>query len=163
MDMRTSGDRRVCPGPWPALRLALSLIGLAPSVRLAAQTIDTIVVVRHNVYDRKRNAPKAVAAAGNALHIRTQAWVVRRALLVRVGDRYDSTKVAESERALRALGIFRAVSIDTLRLEGRLALRVETDDAWSTIPDFDYASVAGDVLWAVAFTEANLIDRKSVV
>jgi len=155
--MRTSGDRRVCPGPWPALRLALSLIGLAPSVRLAAQTIDTIVVVRHNVYDRKRNAPKAVAAAGNALHIRTQAWVVRRALLVRVGDRYDSTKVAESERALRALGIFRAVSIDTLRLEGRLALRVETDDAWSTIPDFDYASVAGDVLWAVAFTEANLI------
>src|SRR6266496_151096 len=155
--MRTSGDRRVCPGPWPALRLALRLLGLSPSVPLAAQTIDTIVVVRHNVYDRKRNAPKAVAAVGNALHIRTQPWVVRRALLVRVGDRYDSTKVAESERALRALGIFRAVSIDTLRLEGRLALRVETDDAWSTIPDFDYASVAGDVLWAAAFTEANLI------
>ncbi|PYP50535.1 MAG: hypothetical protein DMD45_10825 [Gemmatimonadetes bacterium] len=138
--------------PW-----ALTLLAVLPSARLAAQTIDTIVVVRHNVYDRKRDAPKVVAAVGNALHITTHAWVVRRALLVRAGDRYDSAKVVESERALRALTIFRAVRIDTVRVAGRLALRVETDDAWSTIPDFDYASVAGDVLWAVAFTEGNLL------
>jgi hypothetical protein len=126
--------------------------------RLAGQTIDTIIVVRHNVYDRRRDAPRVVTAVGNALHITTQAWVVRRALLIKRGDAYDSAKVAESERALRALTIFRAVRIDTVRVQdGRLALRVETDDAWSTIPDFDYSSVAGDVLWAVAFTEANVL------
>ena len=136
--------------------VALLLAGAAP--RLAGQTIDTIIVVRHNVYDRKRDAPKVVAKVGNALHITTQAWVVRRALLIKRGDVYESAKVAESERALRALTIFRAVKIDTVRVEGdRLALRVETDDAWSTIPDFDYSSVAGDVLWAVAFTEANVL------
>ena len=140
-----------------ALRSALTLLAVWPSARSAAQTIDTIVVVRHNVYDRKRDAPRVVAAAGNALHITTQAWVVRRALLLRPGDPYDSAKVVESERALRALTIFRAVRIDTVRVEGRLALRVETDDAWSTIPDFDYSSVAGDVLWAMAFTEANVL------
>src|SRR5207249_4575375 len=90
--------------------------------------------------------------------ITTLGWVVRRALLIKRGDTYDSVKVAESERALRAMTIFRAVSIDTERVDGgRLALRVETDDAWSTIPDFDYSSVAGDVLWAVAFTEWNLL------
>src|SRR5439155_555155 len=105
---------------------------------------------------RKRDAPKLVARVGNALHIPTRAGVVRRTLLVKVGDRYDSAKVAESERALRALTVFRAVRIDTVRKDGRLALRVETDDAWSTIPDFHYASVAGDVMWAVAFTEANV-------
>jgi hypothetical protein len=128
---------------------------LAP---LAGQTIDTIIVVRHNVYDRRRDAPKVVTAVGNALHITTQAWVVRRALLIKRGDAYDSAKVAESERALRALTIFRAVRIDTIRVQdGRLALRVETDDAWSTIPDFDYSSQAGDVLWAAAFTEANVL------
>src|SRR5256712_10095403 len=137
--------------------VALTLLAVGPAARLAAQTIDTIVVVIHNVYDRKRDAPKLVARVGNALHIPTHQWVVRRTLLVKVGDRYASAKVAESERALRALTIFRAVRIDTVRVDGRLALRVETDDAWSTIPDFDYASVAGDVLWAVAFTEANLI------
>src|SRR5947209_7186215 len=136
--------------------VALAFLGACPAARFAAQTIDTIVVVTHNVYDRKRDAPKLVARVGNALHIPTRAGVVRRTLLVKVGDRYDSAKVAESERALRALTIFRAVRIDTVRMDGRLALRVETDDAWSTIPDFDYASVAGDVLWAVAFTEANV-------
>src|SRR2546430_14666026 len=109
-----------------ALRLAPTLLAVCPAA-LAAQTIDTIVVVRHNVYDRKRDAPRVVAAVGNALHITTQAWVVRRALLLRPGDPYDSAKVVESERALRALTIFRAVRIDTVRVEGRLALRVETD------------------------------------
>src|SRR5438309_4491299 len=140
-----------------ALRLAPTLLAVCPAA-LAAQTIDTILVVRHNVYDRKRDAPKVVASVGNALHITTLGWVVRHALLIKRGDTYDSAKVAESERALRALTIFRAVSIDTERVDGgRLALRVETDDAWSTIPDFDYSSVAGDVLWAVAFTEGNLL------
>src|SRR3979490_2654769 len=117
------------------------LIGVCPSARLAAQTIDTIVVVRHNVYDRKQNAPRVVAGVGNALHITTHAWGVRRALLLNHADAYGSAKVAESERALRGLSIFRAVRIDTVHVDGRLALRVETDDAWSTIPDFDYASV----------------------
>src|SRR5437660_8764365 len=140
-----------------ALRLAPTLLAVCPAA-LAAQTIDTILVVRHNVYDRKRDATKVAARAGNALHITTLGWVVRHALLIKRGDTYDSAKVAESERALRALTIFRAVSIDTERVDGdRLALRVETDDAWSTIPDFDYSSVAGDVLWAVAFTEGNLL------
>src|SRR5256885_210794 len=139
------------------MRLAPTLLAVCPAA-LAAQTIDTILVVRHNVYDRKRDAPKIVASVGNALHITTLGWVVRHALLIKRGDTYDSAKVAESERALRALTIFRAVSIDTERVDGgRLALRVETDDAWSTIPDFDYSSVAGDVLWAVAFTEGNLL------
>src|SRR2546430_12790790 len=134
-----------------ALRLAPTLLAVCPSAPLVAQTIDTIIVVRHNVYDRKRDAPKVVASVGNALHITTLARVVRHALLVKRGGPYDSAKVAERQRALRALTIFRAVSIDTERVDGgRLALRVETDDAWSTIPDFDYSSVAGE-------------DRKSVV
>lgn len=137
--------------------LVLALLGVCPYSRLPAQTIDTIVVTIHNVYDRNHNAPRAIAVVGNALHISTRAWVVRRTLLVKAGDPYDSAKVAESERALRALTIFRAARIDTARIGGRLALRVETDDAWSTIPDFDYSATAGDVLWAVAFTEANLL------
>src|SRR5205807_2520072 len=100
-----------------ALRLAPTLLAVCPAA-LAAQTIDTILVVRHNVYDRKRDAPKVVASVGNALHITTLGWVVRHALLIKRGDTYDSAKVAESERALRALTIFRAVSIDTERVDG---------------------------------------------
>ncbi|HYR31880.1 MAG TPA: POTRA domain-containing protein, partial [Gemmatimonadales bacterium] len=151
--MRNSVWPKTCAGVLAGA--VLSLVG--PGTRLSAQTIDTIVVTIHNIYDRNHNAPRAIAGVGNALHIPTRAWVIRRTLLAKKGDPYDSAKVAESERALRALGIFRAVRIDTVRSNGRLALRVETDDAWSTIPDFDYSAVAGDVLWAVAFTEGNLL------
>jgi hypothetical protein len=146
---------RTCAGVVAGIVLAFVVVS-APA-GLPAQTIDTIVVTIHNIYDRNHNAPRAIAGVGNALHIPTRAWVIRRTLLAKKGDPYDSAKVAESERALRALGIFRAVRIDTVRSNGRLALRVETDDAWSTIPDFDYSAVAGDVLWAVAFTEGNLL------
>src|SRR5438034_6819983 len=100
--------------------VALAFLGACPTARFAAQTIDTIVVVTHNVYDRKRDAPKLVARVGNALHIPTRAGVVRRTLLVKVGDRYDSAKLAESERALRALTVFRAVRIDKI---GRASCR----------------------------------------
>src|SRR2546430_13610776 len=79
-----------------ALRLVPTLLAVCPAA-LAAQTIDTILVVRHNVYDRRRDAPKIVASVGNALHITTLAWVVRHALLIKRGDTYDSAKVAESE------------------------------------------------------------------
>src|SRR2546421_4876777 len=129
------------------MRLAPTLLAVCPAA-LAAQTIDTILVVRHNVYDRKRDAPKIVASVGNALHITTLAWVVRHALLIKRGDTYDSVKGAEGERALRALTIFRAVSIDTERVDGgRLALRVETDAAGRPTPDSGYRSVAGTWVW----------------
>src|ERR1041385_7377864 len=109
------------PRLWRALWLAPTLLAVGPS---AAQTIDTLIVVGHHRDDRKRGAPKVVASVGNALHITTLGWVVRHALLIKRGDTYDSAKVAESERALRALTIFRAVSIDTGRVEiGRASCR----------------------------------------
>src|SRR5437588_13030899 len=98
-----------------ALRLAPTLLAVCPSAPLVAQTIDTIIVVQHNVYDRKRDAPKVVASVGNELHDSTLAWVVRHALLITRGDTNDSGKVAESERPQRALTIYRAESIDTER------------------------------------------------
>src|SRR3989442_12645790 len=100
------------------LWLAPTLLAVGPSAPLAAQTIDTIIVVRHNVYDRKRDAPKVVASVGNALHITTLGWVVRHALLIKRDDTYDSAKWADSKRALRALPIFLAGSMHTERLDG---------------------------------------------
>src|SRR5437764_12728299 len=118
---RTTHRARTCRGGTPDVRLgtppssalALALCAVCASARLAAQTIDTIVVVRHNVYDRKRDAPKVVAGVGNALHITTHAWVVRRALLVRPGDGYDSAKVGEREAARRGAPSFVEVRIAT--------------------------------------------------
>src|SRR3989475_12750766 len=91
------------------------------------------------------DAPGFIARLANRLHARTRAGVIRATLLVNPGDRYDSARVAESERALRNLYVFSRVRIDTTRLEGRLALRVATTDGWSTKPPLGDSSPAGDL------------------
>src|SRR5439155_1114281 len=83
---------------------------------------------------------RPLARLANRLHVTTRAGVIRRTLLVNPGDRYDSARVAESERALRSLFVFSRVRLDTTRIAGRLALRVTTSDGWSTKPQFGYST-----------------------
>jgi hypothetical protein len=142
--------------------VAVAILAVGPPVRLSGQspapTIDTIIVVNRNVFDlQEADAPSFIARLANRLHARTRAGVIRGTLLVNPGDRYDSARVAESERALRNLSVFSRVRIDTTRLDGRLALRIATTDGWSTKPQLGYSSAGGDVTWLVGLVEDNLL------
>ena len=149
-------SNRLAVGAAGAVLTAGSPLGL--SAQSPATTIDTIIVVNRNVFDlREGDAPGFIARLANRLHARTRAGVVRGTLLVNPGDRYDSARVAESERALRHLGVFSRVRIDTTRLDGRLALRVATTDGWSTKPQLGYSSAGGDVSWLAGLVEDNLL------
>lgn len=122
------------------------------------QTIDTIIVENHNVFDKKDGAPDWVANLANGLHLRTRQWVIRRRLLLSRGDRFDPARMEESERALRTLGVFRQVRVDTLRLEdGRLGLRAVTSDGWSTQPQASFTSAGGDQTWSLGLIERNFL------
>lgn len=135
----------------PTLAAVLVLVACP----LAAQTIDTVIVESANIFDeRDRTLP---ARWANALHVTTSPWVVRRTILLRPGEPYDSARAVESARALRSLGIFRSVALDTLRLDGRLAVRVRTADGWSTRPTLSFAVTDGDATWAVGLRESNLL------
>src|SRR5205085_479532 len=101
--------------------------------------------------------PGFLARLANRLHVPTRTGVIRRTLLLNPGDRYDSARVAESERALRGLHVFSRVRFDTTRLDGRLALRVATTDGWSTKPQVGYSSSGGSVSWLVGLVEDNLL------
>src|SRR5437667_894602 len=154
----TSALTRSSRAVWRTGGLAVGiLLSGGPPVRLSAQTIDTIVVVNHNIFDLSNDAPGLLARLANALHVTTRAGVIRRTLFVNPGDRYDSARVAESERALRALYVFSRVRLDTTRIAGRLALRVETSDGWSTKPQFGYSSAGGDATWLAGLVEENLL------
>ncbi|MFI5232999.1 MAG: hypothetical protein ACHQSE_10870 [Gemmatimonadales bacterium] len=150
----------------PALRLtALAVAVFAQCVAAAAflpraveaQTIDTVVVAAHNIFDRAQNAPHFLAKLGDAFHITTRPWVIRRALLISQGDRYDSARVVESERTLRRLGIFRQVRVDTSHVDGRLATVVTTDDGWTTVPQANYGTANGSVVWEAGLIESNFL------
>lgn len=138
----------------------LLVAGLASRLPAQAATpiIDTIVVVNHNIFD-EHDLPALphVARFANALHIKTHASVIRRTILLNQGDPYDSARAVESERALRGLNVFRQVRVDTVHLGDRLALRVETEDGWSTKPQLNYSSAGGSVTWQAGMEEENVL------
>ena len=83
-------------------------------------------------------------------------------LLVRtVGSPMTRPLVAESERNLRAMGIFRRVQIDTVRTPEGLMLRVETKDGWSTQADWRFRSTGGEVAFTIGLVENNLLGTAS--
>ena len=139
-----------------------SLCAAAPAP-LPAQTIDTIVVDNHNIFEPSGEPLPLVARLGNGLHVKTRRWVIRRTLLLNRGDRYDSAKAVESERALRALGVFRDARVDTTRVDGKLALRATTADGWSTRPQVDYSTAGGSATWSAGLVEKNLLGTANQV
>jgi hypothetical protein len=143
------------------------LLSLAPCAA-AAQTVDTVIVSNGNVFGPQDDAPPLLARIANALHVPTRDATIRRALLVRQGQPYDSALLAESERNLRGLGVFRDVRLDTVRLAdsggpGRFALAVRTADGWSTKPQVQYRTSAGSATWRAGMVEENFLGTATQV
>ena len=119
--------------------------------------VDTVVIETRNIFARDEAHASVLFQITNAVHFTTQRYVVRRELLFRAGEPYDSARVAETERNLRKLGIFRDVTIDTVRLKGRLAVRVVTADGWSTNLNVG-GRFTGDVFtWNIGLFEQNFL------
>ncbi len=125
--------------------------------------IDTVIVVTHDVFDESEAERNLVFALVNGLRFKTRPGIVRRELLFAPGDRYDPDRIAESERNLRRLGIFRDVTIDTFRVERRLAVRVETRDGWSTQLRLNGRSTGGEFTWSAGLLERNFLGTATLV
>lgn len=154
------------------LRHLLPLAAFLFPLRLPAQTsadtgsipdpgliIRGVQLQRSDIFDP--NERSWFARMANSLHVRTRPAVIRRELLFRPGQPYDSASVAESERNLRAMGIFRRVQIDTLRTPEGLMLRVLTKDGWSTQADWRFRSTGGQVAFTIGLVENNLLGTAS--
>ncbi len=154
------------------LRYLLPFAAFLLPLRLTAQTsadtgavpnpgliIRGVQLQRRDIFDP--NERSWFARLANSLHVRTRPAVIRRELLFRPGQPYDSALVAESERNLRAMGIFRGVQIDTIRTPEGLMLRVVTKDGWSTQADWRFRSTGGQVAFTLGLVENNLLGTAS--
>ena len=108
---------------------------------------------------RGRNWPYRLA---NALHVETRTHVIRRELLLDVGDPFDSLLVAESERNLRALGIFRDVVIDPVLTDTGIVLLERTADAWTTTMGVSVATSGSESVIDLSLQESNLLGTRTV-
>jgi hypothetical protein len=144
---------------------------LCPTALLAQGTADSgssvdpsliirgVQLQRRDIFDPHERS--WLARLANKLHFQTKPAIIRRELLFRAGQPYDSAQVAESERNLRALGIFREVHIDTVRTATGLMLRVLTKDGWSTQADWRFRSTGGEVAFTIGLVEINLLGTAS--
>ena len=104
---------------WSCCPSALALAAQAPLIPPPSRRTATRIGrpggrARAPGHLRSQRARTSFARLANALHIQTRAATIRRELLFRPGEPYDSARVAESERNLRALGVFRRVTIDSV-------------------------------------------------
>jgi hypothetical protein len=98
-----------------------------------------------------------VSRAANLLHPRTREGVVRRELLFQTGDDFDPEVLGQTERNLRALGLFRRVSVEALPPEnGVVPVRVRVHDAWSLTTGASYRHEGGVNSYDLRFREGNL-------
>ncbi len=154
----------------PLLRSVLLLIaGLSGLAPLAAQegpaerpapVIGRIELTRRNIFADSEATfilPKLV----NRLHVTTRPYVIERELLFQRDRPLSSDAVEETARNLRSLGIFRQVQIDTVRRDGVLVARVQTQDGWSTKPEISFRSTGGQTAWRASLTEENLLGTAS--
>ncbi len=154
------------------LRHFLPLAAFLLPLRLPAQTsadtgtsADPALVIRGVQLQRRDifdpNERSWFARLANSLHVRTRPAVIRKELLFRSGQSFDSASIAESERNLRAMGIFRQVKIDTIRTPEGLMLRVLTKDGWTTQADWRFRSTGGQVAFTIGLVETNLLGTAS--
>lgn len=143
---------------WAAL--AAGLPGSA--VRLRAQDSTAIPLIRAVEFRRlnifaPEEATGLLPRLANKLHFVTRPWVVRREVLLQPGQPWDSAAAQETARNLRSLGIFRGVSVDSVRTDSGLVARVVTADGWSTRPDFRFRSTGTELIYSVSVEERNLL------
>lgn len=139
-----------------------ALAGLAAASPVAAQepgspgVIDTVLVLPENVFSPDETAGNFFFRLLNDIRFTTRPIVIRQEILFQAGDVADSARLAETERNLRSLGLFRSVSVDTVRTDGRLRAEVRTEDSWSTQPIFRFSASKGTWTGKVGLTERNL-------
>ena len=125
-----------------------------------SRTIRAVTIQRNDIFDPAESTSWFTRLA-NRLHITTREGVVRRELLLKAGDPYDSARAAETARNLRALGVFRQVQVDSVRSDSGLIVNVTTRDGWSTRPEFRFRSTGGETEYTIAFIEDNLVGTAS--
>lgn len=125
--------------------------------------IDTIIVQTFNVFDPAEADANTVARIVNGIRFTTRTNVVRRELLFKQGERLDSALVAETQRNLRALRMFRSVTIDTGTVDDRFTVRVRTRDGWSTQLVLNARFVDGNLAWALGLIERNFLGTANAV
>jgi hypothetical protein len=151
------------PPTFRAIAITSLLLGTAgPSsaqvveVLPPAPVIDRVDITTENVFSEEEIRKNWIFRLMNGIRFDTRPGVVRKELLFGPGSTLDSAQLAETERNLRRLRIFRRVDVDTVTRNDSLLVKVKTRDAWSTQPIFSFSFSGETLTGRVGLSEQNL-------
>jgi len=121
-----------------------------------APVIDRVDITTENVFSEEEIRKNFIFRLLNGIRFDTNPSVVRKELLFGPGTTLDSTQLAETERNLRRLRIFRSVEVDTTTRGDSLIVNVTTRDSWSTQPIFSFSFSGGTLTGRIGLSEKNL-------
>ncbi len=129
----------------------------AAAPRAHAQTrpaISSVEIRPTDVFSDEEAAQKFfLYRFANALHVKTKPSFIESQLLFKPGDALRPEILAETERNLRAFGLFRKVSV---RAEGTRVV-VETADAWTLLLRGSFSNKGGVTEYSIGAEEYNLL------
>lgn len=142
----------ICPqaATWP---------GVAAHVASAGNlVVGEVIIEASDVFDPDGPGLSGIVArTGNRLHVKTRERVIRRELLFRPGQPFDPEKLAQTERNLRALGLFRRVEVIPLQpRDGVVAVRVRVSDAWSLGVGMSFSREGGFSAYDLRLRDRNV-------
>ncbi len=124
--------------------------------------IGRVRVTASDVFGPEDTSRGFLYRGANALHVVTSESTIRRFLLFDEGDVYEPEVLAESERNLRALGLFRSVSVVAGPVQdGVVDVEVVTQDAWTVEVGLSAGSGGGAARGGIALGEKNFLGTAS--
>lgn len=142
---------RLLLSPYPLLAAAKQ----DPYDAYAGKTIRSITIVIRDIFDGPDI--ERVYSSINGLKVNTREQVVQRELLFKEGDLFDTFRIRESERVLRALRYLRNVEIIPLPDGDFVDLKVQVQDTWTLIPKAAYSSGDGRERKFIGLAESDLL------
>jgi hypothetical protein len=140
------------------LLLGLALAGARAASGQEPLRVGEVRIEALDVFTEEEEGRGWLYRAADAIHMETQTRVVRRFLLFHEGDVYDAVLLAQSERNLRALGIFKSVRVQAKTPhDGVVDVDVVTQDAWTTQVQVHLGSSGGETTWSAGLTESNVL------
>jgi hypothetical protein len=127
--------------------------------------IGKIILDKRDVFDLSN--PKEnnwLFRLANKWHIVTKDEIITRQLLLAPGDAYSKRLSDESERILRRNTYFYDAAIKPVNLEdGKVDLRVTTQDVWTLNPGFSVSRKGGENKTVIDIEELNLLGRGQLI
>ena len=119
-----------------------------------APIVSSIEVRTENVFSEGETTHRFLPyGLLNALHRTTRPWLIRQELSIQEGDTAHADDLAESERILRHLHIFREVTVTA----DSDTVVVRTADSWTTKPTFGISSHGGVVTGTAGVEDRNFL------